>query len=268
MKISGFTFVKNASKLYIPAKEAILSILPICDEFVIALGDNDDDDNGSGNEKDGGDGNGDDSHDPAITFVPHDSDSDEEHHRSHTEYNLNKGKVNGKHSIATAPVETHAGNTDSSSPLSSANLLSHSQSSPIHRHKELGIRSGKIDINTIVDVTDLHHEDDDSTIVGDDHSMHSHHTDHTQEADLSDLMRQNEQQWSLISSGKTADQLQSRANRKNRKVDAIILNNPLTPLCGVYDIDTDWSDFNTEFLTQGKLFAAFELSDVIPLLAQ
>ncbi len=45
MKISGFTFVKNASKLYIPAKEAILSILPICDEFVIALGDNDSDDN-------------------------------------------------------------------------------------------------------------------------------------------------------------------------------------------------------------------------------
>lgn len=44
MKISGFTFVKNASKLYIPAKEAILSILPICDEFVIALGDSDPDD--------------------------------------------------------------------------------------------------------------------------------------------------------------------------------------------------------------------------------
>jgi len=45
MKISGFTFVKNAEKLYIPAKESILSILPICDEFVIAIGDNDIDDN-------------------------------------------------------------------------------------------------------------------------------------------------------------------------------------------------------------------------------
>jgi len=44
MTISGFTFVKNASKLYIPAKEAILSVLPICDEFVIAIGDNDEDD--------------------------------------------------------------------------------------------------------------------------------------------------------------------------------------------------------------------------------
>jgi|LGOV01.1.fsa_nt_gb hypothetical protein len=45
MKISGFTFIKNASKLYIPAKEAILSVLPIVDEFVIAVGDNDIDDN-------------------------------------------------------------------------------------------------------------------------------------------------------------------------------------------------------------------------------
>ena len=44
MKISGFTFVKNAGKLYIPAREAILSVLPICDEFVIAVGDNDTDD--------------------------------------------------------------------------------------------------------------------------------------------------------------------------------------------------------------------------------
>lgn len=44
MKISGFTFIKNGDKLYIPTKESILSILPICDEFVIALGDNDADD--------------------------------------------------------------------------------------------------------------------------------------------------------------------------------------------------------------------------------
>lgn len=45
MKISGFTFVKNATKLYIPAVEAIRSVLPICDEFVVAIGDNDSDDN-------------------------------------------------------------------------------------------------------------------------------------------------------------------------------------------------------------------------------
>jgi hypothetical protein len=44
MKISGFSMVKNADKLYYPIKEAIESILPICDEFVLALGDNDEDD--------------------------------------------------------------------------------------------------------------------------------------------------------------------------------------------------------------------------------
>ncbi len=41
MKISGFTMVKNADKYYFPVKESIESILPIVDEFVIALGDND-----------------------------------------------------------------------------------------------------------------------------------------------------------------------------------------------------------------------------------
>jgi len=44
MKISGFTFIKNGDKLYIPLKEAITSVLPICDEFVVALGDCDADD--------------------------------------------------------------------------------------------------------------------------------------------------------------------------------------------------------------------------------
>lgn len=44
MKISGFSMVKNAIKLYYPIKEAILSILPICDEFIIAVGKGDDDD--------------------------------------------------------------------------------------------------------------------------------------------------------------------------------------------------------------------------------
>ncbi len=45
MKISGFTMVKNATKLYYPIREAIASILPIVDEFVVALGDCDEDDN-------------------------------------------------------------------------------------------------------------------------------------------------------------------------------------------------------------------------------
>lgn len=44
MKISGFTMVKNATKLYYPVKESIESILPIVDEFVVALGNCDPDD--------------------------------------------------------------------------------------------------------------------------------------------------------------------------------------------------------------------------------
>jgi len=44
MTISGFTMAKNASKLYYPLKQAIQSILPIVDEFVVAIGDCDEDD--------------------------------------------------------------------------------------------------------------------------------------------------------------------------------------------------------------------------------
>lgn len=44
MKISGFSFVRNGAKLYYPVVESILSILPICDEFVIAIGKGDPDD--------------------------------------------------------------------------------------------------------------------------------------------------------------------------------------------------------------------------------
>src|SRR5580704_6784102 len=45
MTISGFTMVRNATKLYYPIKQAISSILPMVDEFVVALGDCDPDDN-------------------------------------------------------------------------------------------------------------------------------------------------------------------------------------------------------------------------------
>ncbi|MBZ4683374.1 MAG: hypothetical protein PWP46_1691 [Fusobacteriaceae bacterium] len=45
MLISGFSMIKNASKLYYPIKEAVMSILPIVDEFVIAIGDCDEGDN-------------------------------------------------------------------------------------------------------------------------------------------------------------------------------------------------------------------------------
>ena len=44
MRISGFSMVKNATKLYYPIQEAIASILPMVDEFVLALGKGDDDD--------------------------------------------------------------------------------------------------------------------------------------------------------------------------------------------------------------------------------
>jgi hypothetical protein len=44
MKISGFTFGRNATKLYYPVTASIRSILPIVDEFVVVLGDSDEDD--------------------------------------------------------------------------------------------------------------------------------------------------------------------------------------------------------------------------------
>ncbi|HEX8039536.1 MAG TPA: glycosyltransferase family 2 protein, partial [Chryseosolibacter sp.] len=44
MKISGFTIVRNAAKLYYPVKPSIESILPLVDEFIVVLGDCDADD--------------------------------------------------------------------------------------------------------------------------------------------------------------------------------------------------------------------------------
>lgn len=44
MKISGFTFLRNASKLYYPFRESISSILPLVDELIIMLGAGDEDD--------------------------------------------------------------------------------------------------------------------------------------------------------------------------------------------------------------------------------
>jgi len=42
MKISGFTIVRNAVKLHYPVLESIRSILPICDEFIVSVGDSED----------------------------------------------------------------------------------------------------------------------------------------------------------------------------------------------------------------------------------
>jgi glycosyltransferase involved in cell wall biosynthesis len=43
MKVSGFTFLKNASMLGYPFIQSIQSALPLCDEYVVNVGDSDDD---------------------------------------------------------------------------------------------------------------------------------------------------------------------------------------------------------------------------------
>ncbi|EMR04559.1 glycosyltransferase family protein [Cesiribacter andamanensis] len=42
MKVIGFTFIRNAIKYDYPIREAILSILPLCQEVVVAVGNSDD----------------------------------------------------------------------------------------------------------------------------------------------------------------------------------------------------------------------------------
>ena len=42
MKVTGFTFIKNAVKFQYPIVEAIQSILPLCNEVVVAVGDSED----------------------------------------------------------------------------------------------------------------------------------------------------------------------------------------------------------------------------------
>lgn len=42
MKVSGFTFIKNAVKYDFPLVESVTSILPLCDEFIIVHGDSED----------------------------------------------------------------------------------------------------------------------------------------------------------------------------------------------------------------------------------
>ncbi len=44
VKISGFTFLRNGAKLHYPIIESIRSARPLVNEFVIALGDSDPDD--------------------------------------------------------------------------------------------------------------------------------------------------------------------------------------------------------------------------------
>jgi hypothetical protein len=42
MKVSGFTFIKNAIRFDYPVVEAIRSVLPLCDEMIVAVGDSED----------------------------------------------------------------------------------------------------------------------------------------------------------------------------------------------------------------------------------
>ena len=42
MKVTGFSFIKNAEKFHYPIAEALRSILPLCDEIVVAVGDSED----------------------------------------------------------------------------------------------------------------------------------------------------------------------------------------------------------------------------------
>ena len=42
MKISGYTYVRNGIEMDYPVVESIKSVLPICDEFIVVLGDSQD----------------------------------------------------------------------------------------------------------------------------------------------------------------------------------------------------------------------------------
>jgi len=42
MKVVGFTFIRNAVKYDYPVREAILSVLPLCSEVIVAVGNSDD----------------------------------------------------------------------------------------------------------------------------------------------------------------------------------------------------------------------------------
>ncbi|TAH43276.1 MAG: glycosyltransferase family 2 protein [Bacteroidetes bacterium] len=42
MKVTGFTFIRNAIRFDYPVVEAITSVLPLCDEFIVLVGNSDD----------------------------------------------------------------------------------------------------------------------------------------------------------------------------------------------------------------------------------
>ena len=42
MKVTGFTIIRNAIKYDYPVVEAITSVLPVCDEFLVSVGNSED----------------------------------------------------------------------------------------------------------------------------------------------------------------------------------------------------------------------------------
>src|SRR5690242_19739090 len=42
MKVYGFSFIRNAIRFQYPIKEALTSILPLCDEVIVAVGNSED----------------------------------------------------------------------------------------------------------------------------------------------------------------------------------------------------------------------------------
>lgn len=42
MKVVGFSFIRNALKYNYPVEEALRSILPLCDEIIVAVGNSED----------------------------------------------------------------------------------------------------------------------------------------------------------------------------------------------------------------------------------
>ena len=42
MKVTGFSFIRNANRYDYPILEAIKSVLPLCDEFIITVGNSED----------------------------------------------------------------------------------------------------------------------------------------------------------------------------------------------------------------------------------
>src|SRR5882757_4846149 len=48
MRVAGFLFIRNAIKYNFPVREALLSMLPLCDEVFVSIGNSDEGDDTTG----------------------------------------------------------------------------------------------------------------------------------------------------------------------------------------------------------------------------